>query len=299
LGLEPLVNPLVLSDGRSLDVRVSGPEDGLALVFHHGTPGTLPTRDFERAVHARGWRLVVLSRPGYGNSARQPGRTVVDIVADTTEALHSIGVDRCLIGAWSGGGPHALACAARLPGVLGAMLLAGLAPADGGLDFVAGMNQDNLDEWTAAFDGEATLRAYVEPVAPELMKLPSDEDGASADESLPTADQAAFTGEFAEDLVAATRDALRHGVDGWIDDELAFAKPWGFDLSEITIPVSLWHGSDDRNVPFSHGTWLAEHLATAVLHREDGQGHLSIMAGPFDRMLDELTRRARSRTGGS
>jgi len=94
-----------------------------------------------------------------------------------------------------------------------------------------------------------------------------------------------MTGEFAEDPVAANRDGLRLGIDG----ELAFAKPWGFDLAEIAIPVSFWHGRDDQNVPVAHGRWVAAHVPNAALHLEDGEGHMSIMTRPVDRMLDELS----------
>jgi pimeloyl-ACP methyl ester carboxylesterase len=84
-----------LPDGRHLDMRVSGPSGGLPLVFHHGTPGAAtPVRALERAAHARGLRLVTTSRPGYGNSSRQPGRAVVDVAADTAAVLGAIGAGR-------------------------------------------------------------------------------------------------------------------------------------------------------------------------------------------------------------
>jgi hypothetical protein len=104
-----------LPDGRHLDIRVSGPGGGRPLIFHHGTPGSaVPIRAWERAAHERGLRLVTMSRPGDGGSDRQPGRSVVDVVADTAAVLEAIGSERCLVVGWSGGGPHALACAARL-----------------------------------------------------------------------------------------------------------------------------------------------------------------------------------------
>ena len=268
---------------------MTGPAEGLPLVFHHGTPGTLPVCGFERAVHDRGLRLVSVSRPGYGGSTRAPGRKVVDVAGDTAAVLGSIGADRFLLVGWSGGGPHALACAARLPGALAVAVLAGLAPLDGvGLDFTSGMNRENLEEWNAAFSGETELRAYIEPVVPSLIGASNVVSTTDAEDELPVADVAALTGDFAEDLAAATRDALRHGIDGWVDDELAFARPWGFDFAEIAIPVSLWHGGDDVNVPPAHGLWVASNVPNASFHSEEHEGHLSIMAGSFDPMLDEL-----------
>lgn len=82
--------------------------------------------------------------------------------------------------------------------------------------------------------------------------------------------------------------ALRSGVDGWVDDDLAFLAPWGFALAEIAVPTFVWQGSKDLMVPFAHGQWLAAHVPGAVAHLEQGEGHLSIGVGALERMLDEL-----------
>ena len=105
---------------------------------------------------------------------------------------------------------------------------------------------------------------------------------------LPDVDRAVLTGELAEDMVASAREAVRTGVEGWLEDDIAFTKPWGFGLEEISVPVMIWQGSADLMVPFSHGQWLASHLPGASAHLEEGEGHLSIAADALDRMLDEL-----------
>lgn len=97
-----------------------------------------------------------------------------------------------------------------------------------------------------------------------------------------------LTDELGEDMAAAFHEGLRVGVDGWIDDDLAFTAPWGFDLEEIRIPTMLWQGSADLMVPFAHGKWLASRLPHASVHLEEGEGHLSVGLGALDRMLDEL-----------
>src|SRR5580658_2387095 len=152
--------PLVLPDGRLLDVRVTGPASGVPLVFHHGTPGAaVPFRAMERAAHERDLRFVTTSRPGYGGSTRQPGRSVADGVADTAAVLASIGAERCLVAGWSGGGPHALACAARLEAAAAVLVIAGVAPYGAeDLDWTAGMGQENVTEFAAALEGEDKLR---------------------------------------------------------------------------------------------------------------------------------------------
>jgi pimeloyl-ACP methyl ester carboxylesterase len=288
---DAMTNLLEVADGRVIEVRVTGPEDGWPLVFHHGTPGSLPTQGFERAVHSRGLRLISFARPGYANSTRQPGRAVVDVVADTEAVLRSIGAGSypALMLGWSGGGPHALACAARLPRVVRALTVAGLGPCDGdGLDFTAGMDDENRAEWAATLRGEAAMRELFEPLVEGMTTVMPDSFAFDPENALPPADRIAMTGEFAADLAASNRHSLEFGIDGLIDDELAFSKPWGFDLSEIRIPLAVFHGTADANVPVAHGHWLASQIPKATLHLEQGEGHLSIMANALEWMLDAL-----------
>jgi len=279
-----------LADGRRLDIRVSGPADGLPLVFHHGTPAAAtPIRALERAAHARGLRLVTSSRPGCGSSTRQPGRSVVDVVADTDALLAALGADRCLTMGWSGGGPHSLACAARLGAAAAVLVVAGAAPYDAdGLDWMAGMGEQNVVEYSAAVQGEDRLRPFLDELGPLLRNIRAADIFASMQSLLPEADQAALTGEFAEDMAAGIREAVRSGVDGWLDDDLALVKPWGFGLTEVSVPTMIWQGSADLMVPFAHGQWLASQLPDASVHLEEGDGHLSVALGKLDAMLDEL-----------
>jgi pimeloyl-ACP methyl ester carboxylesterase len=285
-----IIDQVELEDGRRLDVRVSGPAAGLPLVYHHGTPGSaVPVRAMERAAHARGLRLITLSRPGYGRSTPRPGRRVVDVVDDTAAVLDHLGVGRHLVVGWSGGGPHALACAARSTGVAGVLVIAGVAPYDvDGLDWLGGMGQDNLDEFGAALDGEAALRNYLDEARQALKDISADAIASSLAGVLPDVDRAVVTDEFAEDLAAGFHDGLAVGSEGWLEDDLAFTSPWGFDLAEVTVPTAVWQGSEDLMVPFAHGQWLAAALPAASVHLEAGEGHLSIGIGAMDRMLDEL-----------
>jgi pimeloyl-ACP methyl ester carboxylesterase len=279
-----------LADGRRLDVRLSGPADGLPLVFHHGTPGAATAvRALERAAHARGLRLVTTSRPGYGDSERRPGRSVADVADDMAAVLGAIGAERCLVAGWSGGGPHALACAARLPQASAVLVIAGVAPYGAvGLDFMAGMGEENIVEFSAALAGEDELRPLLESIGEQLRVIKADDITSSMETLLPDVDKAVLTGEFAEDMAASFREAVRIGIAGWLDDDLAFTRPWGFGLDEISVPVAIWQGSADLMVPFAHGQWLAGQFPAASVHLEAGEGHLSVGLGALDRMLDEL-----------
>ncbi len=281
---------LTLGDGRQLDYRVSGPEGAVPLVFHHGTPGSVvPVRAIERAAHARGLRLVTFSRAGYGGSSRHVGRRVIDVVADTAAVLDAIGATESYVAGWSGGGPHTLACAARLPGVKAALVIAGVGPSTADdLDFLAGMGQDNLDEFGAAAEGEQQIRAYLDAARPGLQRATAAELVTEMASLLPEIDRAALSDEYGEDMATGFHEALRVGIDGWLDDDLAFLADWGFALAEITVPTSLWQGTADLMVPPSHGEWFATHLPQATVTILEGEGHLSLALGVLDRMLDGL-----------
>jgi pimeloyl-ACP methyl ester carboxylesterase len=233
-----------LPDGRRLDVRVSGPANGFPLVFHHGTPGAAtPVRALERAAHARGLRLVTTSRPGYGDSTRQPGRAVVDVAADTAAVLAAIGAERCLIAGWSGGGPHALACGARLGAAAAVLVIAGVAPyGAAGLDWMSGMGQQNIAEFSAAIQGEDELRSYLLQQREQLKDITAADVAASLETLLPGVDRAVLTGEFGEDLAANLRESVRADVEGWFEDDIAFTRSWGFGLEEISVPAMIWAG---------------------------------------------------------
>jgi pimeloyl-ACP methyl ester carboxylesterase len=285
------VTTLGLPDGRHLDIEISGPADGLPLVFHHGTPGSV--RRFgvvERAAHERGLRLVTFSRPGYGDSTRLPGRSVADVAADVAAVLDHLDAPRCLVAGWSGGGPHALATAALLPDrVAGALVIAGVAPWDAdGLDFLAGMGEQNIDEFGLAVRGEAAIRGSLEAEAIALRSATVADLVKGMDTLLPNVDRAVLTDEYGADLTASFAEALRVSVDGWLDDDLAFVRPWGFSPADITVPCFVWQGSEDLMVPFTHGQWLAGHIPGVTAHLETGEGHLSIGVGAMGAMLDEL-----------
>jgi pimeloyl-ACP methyl ester carboxylesterase len=282
---------LRLADGRDLDVFESGPPDGRTLVYHHGTPGSsVPFRAMVAAAHRLGLRLVTASRPGYGDSTRHPGRSVADVAADTAAVLDAVGAERCLVAGWSGGGPHALACAARLADrVDAALIIAGVAPYPAeGLDWLAHMGEDNVVEFSKAMEGETALRPFLDEAREQLRHATGADLVTAMNSLLAPADRALFTGEVGEDMAAIFHEGLRIGADGWLDDDLAFVKPWGFSFAEVAVPTVLWQGTADLMVPVGHGQWLAEQIPGVVAHIQDGEGHLSIGIGSLDRMLQEL-----------
>lgn len=280
-----------LPDGRTLDLRINGPEGGPVLLFHHGTPGAaLPRRVMVEQAAQRGIRLVTYSRAGYGDSPRRPGRRVADIADDVTAVLDHLGAEKAMTAGWSGGGPHALATGALLPDrITGVLCIAGVAPYDAdGLDFLGGMGESNIEEFGAAAKGEQALRPLLEGMRAELKDATPDAILSELSTLLPEVDRRHVTEDTGEEMAAGFREALKNGIDGWADDDLAFTTDWGFEPAAIAVPTFVWQGSEDLMVPFAHGQWLAAHIPGATPHLLAGEGHLSIGIGAMPLMLDEL-----------
>jgi pimeloyl-ACP methyl ester carboxylesterase len=286
---------LDLPDGRTLEYVVDGPADGLPLVFHHGTPSAaVPFPLMTAAAAAHGLRTVLHSRPGYAGSAPRPGRTVADDAADVAAILDALGAERFLTMGWSGGGPHALASAALLPDrCLAAATVAGVAPHRGDTqDWLAGMGQENLDEFGAALAGEAALTAYLEQEAAGMAGVTGPDIAAALGDLVSDVDKRALTGDFADYLAATFRASVSTGIAGWRDDDLAFAADWGFPLDRFPVPVAIWQGEQDRMVPFEHGRRLAAQVTGAEVHLEPDEGHISLIGKP-ETIVADLVRLAR------
>ncbi len=271
--------------------RWAGRPTGRALLFQVGTPsaGLLYPPLVELGAE-RGLRHIAYSRPGYGRSERRPGRRVADCVQDVEAVCAELGVEQFLTVGWSGGGPHALACAALLPErTLAAATLAGVAPRDAsGLDWLEGMGEENVAEFGAAEAGEGELEEFLRGERPGILAAGGPEIGAALGELMSPVDQQAASGEFAEYLAALFHSGLAEDIWGWFDDDMAFVGDWGFALEAIERPVAVWQGSEDRFVPYAHGRWLAENVAGAKPRLQDGEGHLSILLGAYGQLLDDL-----------
>jgi pimeloyl-ACP methyl ester carboxylesterase len=288
----PMVDRLqVPGPGGRLDVEVGGPQDGQALVFHTGTPGAgmlfPPLVDLGAE---RGLRHVVYSRPGYGSSDRCPGRSVADCASDVAAIADALGIERFFTAGQSGGGPHALACAALLPErVIAAATIAGVAPRFAeGLDWLDGMGQENHDEFAAAEAGEEELLAYLEPYRVQMMSATGTELSAVLGDLVSDVDRRVLTGPYADYLADTGRAGLARGVHGWLDDDMAFIRDWGFDLEDVSRPVTIWQGAQDRMVPPAHGEWLAAHVPGARAQLLSEHGHLSLALGHYGELLDDL-----------
>ncbi len=280
-----------LRDRRVLEVLTAGPPDGVAVVFHHGTPfSAVAYRPASDGVLSRNARLVAWSRPGYAGSTRRPGRTVADVAEDTAQVLDALGHDRFVTMGWSGGGPHALACAALMPErCAAATIIGGVAPYDAaGLDWLEGMGPENIEEFALAATGGMRFSDFLTREAVQFAALDGQDVADSLGGLVSDVDKAALTGELADFMARSMAAAVSTGTDGWHDDDMAFTAGWGFDLTAITCPVAVWQGGEDRMVPYAHGVWLAAHVPAARAHLLPDEGHISLCVDAFDHILDDL-----------
>jgi pimeloyl-ACP methyl ester carboxylesterase len=262
-------------DGRTIAVAEWGDPNGVPLISFHGTPGGRIGWWEDPTIYARhGLRRLTFDRPGYGESTRLPGRGVADVVPDVVAVADALGVDRFAASGGSGGGPHVLACAALLPDrVIRCQASVSIAPYGGeGLDWLAGMTEGNVIEFTAALDGEPAMRVVAEreaKITVERLKAGRADFLGDAYE-MSDADLAQMEKHQVR-MAAHLINALAPGVDGWVDDMIAFTMPWGFDVGDIAVPVYLQYGRDDNLVPAAHGDWLAAHMRTTkVVALESG-----------------------------
>lgn len=260
---------LSLPGGRTLHVYDTGGPARLTVLWHHGTPnlGT-PPRPLLPLAEKLGLRWISYDRPGYGSSTPAPGRAVGDAAIWASAVADALGIERFAVMGHSGGSSHALATAARLTDrVVAVASLAAVAPfgAEGWFDGMAAAGKASLE---AAAAGRAAKEQY--------------EATAEFDPAVFTeADFAALKGDHSwlDDVV---RGALEHGNGGLVDDDLAYVAPWDADPAEITAPVLLLHGEDDRMIPAAHSTWLARRCPGAELRTTPGDGHLSVLRHAAD-----------------
>ena len=249
-------------------MRDSGNPAGHPVVYLHGTPGSrVGPFPRGRVLYELGVRLISFDRPGYGGSDRQPGRRVAHAARDVEAIADHLGLGTFAVVGRSGGGPHALACAALLPErVTRAGVLVSLAPwAAEGLDWFAGMAESNVREFTTAASEPELLTATLAQVADEIKADPVSHVSTLGLE-MPESDRRVVADTGIRRLLAKNfAEALRESAAGWIDDNLAFCTPWGFELSDIRVPVLLWHGENDVFSPAAHARWLAGRIPGAEL----------------------------------
>jgi pimeloyl-ACP methyl ester carboxylesterase len=269
---------ITLTDGRTLAYAEWGDPDGAPVVSIHGTPGCRLNRHPDDAkIAATGARLITYDRPGYGESSRHRGRIVRDCVSDVTQLVTALGIGRFAVSGGSGGGPHSLAVAAAMPDrVIRAACIVGVAPYDVlGEQWYDGMDPENVKEFGWALEGEERVHAETTREAVEMQeRMAQDPATILGDFDIPDEDRTILARpDISAVMVEAVTECVRNGVWGWVDDDLAFTQPWGFDPATISVPTAVWWGSKDVLVPPAHGEWIARTVPTAIPRVDDSGGH--------------------------
>lgn len=275
----PRARTLNTADGRTLSFLDAGPPGGALVIVHHGTPGAgrFARPELESAERL-GLRLVAYDRPGYGGSTPHPGRSVADAAGDVAAILDELGAERFATYGVSGGGPHALACAALLAErCAAAVSVAGIGPADApDLDLLEGMGEGNVEEFGVARQGREPLTEFCTTAAGQFLAAGPKGLAEGLRPHLSDVDARALNGEIAEFLYGLMATGLAAGVDGWVDDDLAFLAPWRFDLGAIRTPLLVCQGKHDLMVPPRHADWLAENIPGAELRILPDEGHITL-----------------------
>lgn len=279
-----------LPDGRRLAYLDLGEPDGHSVIHLHGAPsGKLETAffDLDGAAKRSGIRLVAVDRPGVGGSDPAPGRTLLGWADDVADLADALGLDRFAVFGYSIGGASALACLHRLPDrVTAVTIVSGAGPAD-----VAGIADGRSKDVDRVMDFART-RPRITSLVLAFMKFGTKTPErmiAASGKSMPASDRAiADRPESAAPFAAFIADALRHGTRGVRDDLRLAASPWGFTPAEGKVPVSIWHGTADTNVPVAAAQWLSGLLRGATVTLVPEGGHISVLDERAEEILLQL-----------
>ena len=288
-------------DGRTLAFAEYGDPHGEPIISCHGSPSSRVEGNLSlNAVSLeRGVRVIIPDRPGMGASDFQPGRRIVDWPSDVLDLADALETDTFAILGSSGGSPYAAACGALIPTRVRAVgLIGGLAPLD-----APGM--------ASALRGPLRMMFRLGRFAPSLlrglftlnlnmMRKGGDRAAERMAASFPEPDRRLLLQrrDIRDGFMACFEEACRHGVEGAAWDVGLLARPWGFDLGQVIVPVMLWHGERDGNVPVEHGRYLAQAIPNCHATFYPDEAHLSLSVNHHREMLEALISRVAAQRAG-
>lgn len=283
-----MTGAVTLPDGRELAYEEYGdPAGEPVLSFHGGLSSRLDAAPAHQAALDLGVRLLSPDRPGIGRSTFQPGRRLLDWPADVAALTDALGIDRFAVMGWSCGGPYVAVCGARMSDRITAVgLLSSAVP----LELVGttkGLARDDrillfLVRWAPRL-ASALLRVTIRDASERRLYR-------EIRRSFPAVDRAALEERGSiVDAVAFVKESMRQGAEGCLQDYRVFGSPWGFDLSEVTVPVQIWEGEEDNTGPPEYRELLLRHLPRAQLSLVPGEGHLSLLQHQAPAILRHLT----------
>lgn len=265
-----------LTDGRRAGYATYGDAAGKPVLLFHGTPASRITFSFvDEPARNLGVRAIAPDRPGIGLSDDQPNRGILDYPHDIAELADNLGLDSFSVVGWAGGGPYALACGAVLADRVNAVaVISGMAPLD---------DRASLDGFGRTEREALRLTHFAPWIAKPFYRALAEfvrwQPGLAVQtirHSLSVSDKQLLGEPDPEQVMAFFLEACRQGSRGVVLDYRLFTFPWGFDVANLTVPVHIFHGDDDRTIPYRHAEILAERIPGATLTTWKGEGHLAV-----------------------
>ena len=274
---------LKLADGRRLGFARFGSTSALPVFYFHGWPGSRLEAGF---FEIPGVQLIGVDRPGYGLSEPHAKRRLADWPRDIEQLADHLGFDKFAVVGMSGGGPYAAACAHFLkPRIVKVAIIAGLGPPD-----APGMGASRVG-FLLDVGQRPMTSAVLMNVMRSLIRNPAAEKQFYRIRArIPRAsrDIEALTPDFMQMLLSSFREGLRNSAKGSTSDARVYGEPWPFTLADIRVPVSVWHGTEDAQVPVSIGRHYAKFIPTARGHFPEGEGHVSIVTNCIEAIIGDL-----------
>lgn len=269
---------LRVEDDRDLAFAEYGDPDGAAVFGFHGTPGShMQVTPMADTAAELGVRLIVPDRPGYGHSSFSADRALTDWPNDVQAIADELGIERFGVFGVSGGGPHAAVCAYGLgEAVTSCALVSGVGPLADPEDAEDMMPINRMFALLARRAPRA-LRVPFGAINLAARLLPEEKIKDSLTSQMPPSDVEIMSRpEIADALLGDMRRKHLTSAKAAAQDFQLFAEPWGFRLDEITVPVHIWHGTEDVNVPIAHAHRYAELIVDSTLHLAEGEGHMLV-----------------------
>ena len=284
-----LLKTVKLSDGRSLSFARFGDPSGKPVFYFHGFPGSrLEPQSNHDAFLKAGIQLLALDRPGIGHSTRKNKRKLLDWPDDVVEVAKILKLEKFSILGVSGGGPYALACARAIPGYLNKVTVAcGLGPIDAP-NATSGMMLSNrvLFRYGKFFPPVLHLSTFL--MVRQLSSKPA-KGLKKFVEGLPEPDRLVLSKTDAQDFVAASAvEGVRQGSGPLLEEIGIYSRSWGFKLEDLNVPVSLFQGEVDIDVPASMARHQASLIPDCEINLYPNDGHFSLLVNHIDEIIASL-----------
>lgn len=267
----------LLPDGRQMGYSEYGKPDGFPIFLLHGTPGSrLWFADDDPVAHALNVRFIATDRPGYGLSDPKCGRKILDYPKDIEALADFMGIDSFSVIGISGGSAYAAACAWEMPErVVSAAMVAGMSPFKNGKP-PKGMCPENRGAFFLSRYFPWGIR-YLLNSSRKLMHTKPQKYIQSVQSQvghLCASDRKIMKQEGSgPHVLMHLSEAFRQNVREAVSESALLARPWGFEYNKITVPLQVWHGTEDTLAPIGPVREAFSCLPGCQLHFLEGRGH--------------------------